>query len=84
MQDPLTLEAAASAIQTGYDDAVRADQHRVPAEGETVTHSLATGGAVTEQSREEGESAGLRAESFFSAVQSLVCTRSFYFPFCRH
>lgn len=72
MQDPLTLEAAASAVQTGYDDAVRADQHRVPAEGETVTHSLATGGAVAEQSREEGESAGLRAESFFSLHTELL------------
>lgn len=55
MQDPLALEAAASAVQTSYDDAIRADQHRVPAEGETVTHSLTTGGAVAEQSREEGE-----------------------------
>lgn len=63
MQDPLTLEAAASAVQTSYDDAVRADQHRLPAEGETVAHSLTTGGAVTEPSRGEGQLAELRAES---------------------
>lgn len=55
MQDPLALEAAASAVQTSNDDAIRADQHRVPAEVETVTHSLTTGGAVAEQCREEGE-----------------------------
>lgn len=54
MQDPLTLESAASAVQASYDDAVRADQHRVPAEGEKVTHSLTTGGVVAEQSREKG------------------------------
>ncbi len=48
VQDPLTLEAAASAVQTSHDDAVWADEHGVPAEGETVTHSLTTGGAVTE------------------------------------
>lgn len=46
MQDPLTLEAAASAIQAGHDDAVRADQHRVPPEGEAITHSLTTEGTV--------------------------------------
>lgn len=63
MQDPLTLEAAASAVQTSYDDAVRADQHRVPAEGKTVTHSLTTGGAVAEQSREE---VGLAERTAFS------------------
>ena len=47
VQDPLTLEAAAPAVQTSRDDAVRADQRRVPAEGEPVTHSLTTRGAVT-------------------------------------
>lgn len=74
VQDPLTLEAAAPAVQTSDDDAVRADQHRVPAEGETVAHSLTTGGAVAEQSRGEGVLAELRAES----------TRRFCFPFCRY
>jgi len=49
VQDPLTLEAAAPAVQTGHQDVVRADQHRVPAEREAVRHSLTTGGAVTEQ-----------------------------------
>lgn len=68
MQDPLTLEAAATAVQTSYDDAVRADQHRVPAEGETVTHSLTTGGAVTEQSREEVELAEWTAFFWCSSV----------------
>ncbi|TNN32479.1 hypothetical protein EYF80_057361 [Liparis tanakae] len=47
MQDPLTLEAAAPAVQTSHQDAVRADQRRVPAKREAVRHSLATGGAVT-------------------------------------
>lgn len=46
MQDPLALEAAAPAVQTGHDDAGRADQHRVPADREAVTHCLATWGAV--------------------------------------
>lgn len=55
VQDPLTLEAAASAVQTSHDDAVRADQHRVPAKGEAVAHSLATGGAVTEQHTEDAK-----------------------------
>lgn len=49
VQDPLTLGAAAPAVQTSYDDAVRADQHRVPAEREAVAHSLTTGGAVAER-----------------------------------
>lgn len=71
VQDPLTLEAAASAVQTGDDDAVRADQHRVPAEGELVTHRLTTGGAVPKQSRGETESAQNR-----DSVQPLVCTWS--------
>lgn len=78
VQDPLALEAAASAVQTSYDDAVRADQHRVPAEGETVAHSLTTGGAVAEQSREERQLAELRAEN----LSTPVCTQSFDFPFC--
>lgn len=72
VQDPLTLEAAASAVQTGHDDAVRADQHRVPAEGEAVAHSLTTGGAVPKQSRGEIESAPNG-----DSVQPLVCTWSF-------
>lgn len=52
MEDPLALEAAASAVQTGHDDAVGAHQHRVPTEVETVAHRLSTGGAVTAQGTE--------------------------------
>lgn len=47
MQDLLALESAASTIQAGHNDTVQTDQHRVPAEGEAVTHSLTTRGAVT-------------------------------------
>lgn len=47
MQDPLTLKAAASAIQAGHDNTVQTDQHRVPPEGEAITHSLTTKDTVT-------------------------------------
>lgn len=50
VQDPLTLEAAAPAVQSSHDDVVRTDQHGVPAQGETVSHCLTTGGTVTDQS----------------------------------
>lgn len=71
VQDSLTLEAATSAVQASYDDAVRADQHRIPAEGEAVIHSLATGGAVPERSRGEAELAELRSVLFLSSVPCL-------------
>ena len=53
VQDPLTLEAAAPAVQTGHDDAVWADQHRVPAQREALAHRLATGGAVSVEAQDE-------------------------------
>lgn len=79
VQDPLTLEAAAPTVQASHDDAVWADQHRVPAQREAVAHSLATGGTVTEQSvghTDEENSAGAEANSvkgFQWICKSVIC-----------
>lgn len=71
VEDPLTLVAAASSVQTSYDDAVGAHQHRVPTEGELVAHRLATRGAVTVQRTDSEKKKGKRQSAFYKTELKL-------------